>query len=148
MNIMKKIINGKVYDTETAQEVGTWSNNLSNRRDFGWCSETLYRKKTGEFFLFGEGGPMSRYAESCGNNTWSSGAAITPLTYPAAMQWAEEHLTADEYEQIFGRVVEDETRKTAAYSLSVTAIEVLRRMAQAQGRPASEILDELILANK
>ena len=145
---MKKIINGKVYDTETAQEVGTWSNNLSCR-DFGWCSETLYRKKTGEYFLHGKGGPASRYAEPVGSGWgWGSGELIMPLTYKEATEWAEKHLDCDEYEQIFGKVTEDETRKTAAYSLSVTAIEVLRRMAQEQGRPASEILDELILANK
>lgn len=144
---MKKIINGKVYDTETAQEVGIWSNNLSYR-DFGWCSETLYRKKTGEYFIHGKGGPASRYAEAVGSNSWGFGERIMPLTYKEATEWAEKHLDCDEYEQIFGKVTEDETRKTAAYSLSVTAIEVLRRMAQAQGRPASEILNELILANK
>lgn len=144
---MKKIINGKVYDTETAQEVGAWDNNMSHR-DVCWCSETLYRKKTGEYFIHGKGGPASRYAEAVGSNGWRFGERIMPLTYKWATEWAEKHLDCDEYEQIFGKVTEDETRKTAAYSLSVTAIEVLRRMAQAQGRPASEILDELILANK
>lgn len=142
---MKKIVNGKIYDTSTAQEAGIWSNSGSTG-DFDWCRETLYRKKTGEFFLFGEGGPMSRYAESCGNNSWTSGSAITPLTYDAAMKWAEEHLEADEYENIFGKVVEDDTKRTATYNLSVSAIETLRRMSQEQGRPASEILDEMILA--
>ena len=48
---MKKIINGKVYDTSTAERVGGWNNNCSTS-DFGYCSEDLYRKRTGEFFLF------------------------------------------------------------------------------------------------
>ena len=69
-------------------------------------------------------------------------------TYAEATEWAEKHLDGDEYEQIFGAVVEDESKKTAAYSLSVTAIEVLRRMAQEQGKSASEILDAMILAAK
>jgi len=55
---MKKIINGKRYDTETAQLIGSAS--YSNRTDFRFWSEELYRKKTGEFFLYGEGGPASK----------------------------------------------------------------------------------------
>ena len=63
---MKKIINGKVYDTETAQVLGSWSN--MSDRSFERIDETLYRKRTGEFFLHGEGGPMSRYAVQIGQN--------------------------------------------------------------------------------
>lgn len=142
---MKKIINGKSYDTETAKKVGYWSNNRSYS-DFSYVEETLYRKKTGEYFLFGEGGPMSRYAESCGDNSWGSGSRIIPMTYAKATKWAEEHLDGDEYEAIFGAVVEDESKKTVAYSLTVKAIEKLRRMSEEQGRSASEILDAMILA--
>lgn len=144
---MKKIINGKVYDTETARKMAFWSNNLSYR-DFGWVEETLYRKKTGEYFLFGEGGPMSRFAESCGDNSWGSGSKIIPMSYAKATNWAEEHLTGDEFEEIFGAVVDDETKKTVAYSLTVTAIEKLRRMSEEQGRSASEILDAMIMDAK
>ena len=98
---MKKIINGKLYDTETAKCVGTWSNNRS-RRDFSSCEEELYRKRTGEFFLYGEGGPMTKYAKSCGDNSWSGGEEIIPLTAAKAREWAEEHLDADDYAEIFG----------------------------------------------
>ena len=49
---MKKIINGKKYDTETAEYVDRWSNDLCHS-DVHWCSEELYRKKTSEFFLYG-----------------------------------------------------------------------------------------------
>lgn len=60
---MKKIINGKVYDTETAKILGTWSSPVFVT-DFSYYTETLHQKRTGEFFLFGEGGPMSKYAMS------------------------------------------------------------------------------------
>ena len=96
---MKKIINGKLYDTDTAKEMGCWGN---GRYDFSSCSETLYRKRTGEFFLFGEGGPMSKYARSTGNNSWSGGSEIIPLTASKAREWAEEKLSADDYAEIFG----------------------------------------------
>lgn len=91
---MKKIINGKVYDTATAKKAGYWSNGLGYR-DFGWKEETLYRKKTGEFFLHGEGGPATNYAERM-DNTWSNGERIMPMTFSEAKVWAEEHLDADD----------------------------------------------------
>lgn len=55
---MKKIINGKMYNTETATELGNFWNGLSTN-DFRNLSETLYRKKNGEFFLYGQGGAMT-----------------------------------------------------------------------------------------
>lgn len=102
---MKKIINGRKYDTETATLMATASSNQPCN-DFSYWAEELYRKRTGEFFLYGEGGPMSRYAESCGQNSWSGGCDITPMTEEKARQWAERHLSVDEYEEIFGEVAE------------------------------------------
>lgn len=101
---MKKIINGKKYDTETAKELSSWDNGLPG--DFSYVSETLYRKKTGEYFLAGHGGARSKYAESIGQNCWSGGTAITPLTESEAKAWAEDHLDCEEYEAIFGEVEE------------------------------------------
>ena len=63
---MNKRINGKRYDTETAKEVGCVSWGAVG--DFRHSSETLYRKSTGEFFLYGEGGPLSEYAVATGQN--------------------------------------------------------------------------------
>lgn len=140
---MKKIIKGKVYDTETAKEVGSYCNG-GNWRDFNHFEETLYQKKTGEFFLFGEGGPMTRYAEATGQNSWSGGSRIMPMAYKEAQEWAEAHLDGDEYEAIFGAVVEDDTKKLVTYSLTVTASEKLKRLAQEAGTSASELLEKLI----
>lgn len=102
---MKKIINGKKYDTTTAKCMGEWTNNAS-RSDFNWCSEMLYRKRTGEFFLYGEGGPMTRYAHCYEDGNWGYGKDIIPLSYEDAQKLAEKHLDADEYEAIFGEVEE------------------------------------------
>jgi hypothetical protein len=100
---MKKIINGKKYDTDTAKSMLSWSN---DRTDFSYCHEELYRKKTGGFFLYGSGGPMSKYTKSCGDNCWSGAEEIIPLTEVEARKWAEEHGDADDYEAIFGEVEE------------------------------------------
>lgn len=66
----------------------------------------LYKKQTGEFFLFGEGNARSRYSVSCGCNSWTGGGEIRPLTPEQAMTWAEAHLDVDTYESIFGEVEE------------------------------------------
>ena len=101
---MKRIIDGKKYDTETAKQVG-WSDSHHAHTDFQYHSETLYMKRTGEFFMHGEGGPMSEYATSNGN-MYGWGEKIIPLTLKKAQQWAEEHLSSEEYESIFGEVAE------------------------------------------
>ena len=142
---MKKIIKGKVYDTETATELASYSNG-GTWRDFSHFEETLYRKRNGEFFLHGEGGPMTRYAEAQGQNSCSGGARFMPLTYQEAQEWAEKHLDGDGYEEIFGPVVEDESRKTITLSLSGTAIETLRRRASEEGVSLSELVEKLILS--
>lgn len=139
---MKKIISGKVYDTETAQKVGYWSNNLGYR-DFNWREESLYRKKTGEYFLHGAGGPRTNYAERVGN-MWGSGERIMPLTFTEAKAWAEEHLDGEEYEEIFGEVAEDGSRIQVCYSLAASTVETIKRRAAEGGISASEYVDRLV----
>lgn len=101
---MKKIINNKLYDTETATEIGYWSNGYS-KADFKFCNETLYKKKTGEFFLYGEGGALTEYSENHGNSQ-SEGNSIIPFTEEEAKSWSMKYLNADEYIEIFGQVEE------------------------------------------
>lgn len=96
---MKKIINGRLYDTETAKMIGSWSNGLGSS-DFHYCTEDLYQKKTGEYFLYGSGGAMSAYGKSYGGG-WCWGNDIIPMTEKEAKVWAETHLTADEYMELF-----------------------------------------------
>jgi hypothetical protein len=106
---MKRIVKGKAYNTETAERVGSWDNGYCTN-DFNYCSEDIYRKRTGEFFLHGEGHAMSIYASHEGNSSgW--GEQIIPLTYQEAQEWAEKHLNGDEYEDIFGEVSEDDSRR-------------------------------------
>ena len=101
---MKKIINGRMYNTDTAELMGEWYNGLS-RTDFWYCEEKLYLKKTGEYFLYGRGGARSRWSEwVC--NCVGEGEGIIPLTITMAKEWAECNLSADEYEEIFGEVEE------------------------------------------
>ena len=100
---MKKIINGKKYDTDTAKCLLTWDNGCTG---FSYCMEALYQKKTGEFFLFGKGGPMSRYAIHYNNNYITGGEQIRPFTEQQARNWTENLFDGDDYEAIFGEVEE------------------------------------------
>jgi hypothetical protein len=97
---MKRIINGKKYDTDTAKNLG--SAGYSHPGDFAFWSERLYRKRTGEYFLHGIGGAMSKYARRIGLNEWSGGEEIIPLSLEEAQKWAEKHLEVEEFELIFG----------------------------------------------
>ena len=105
---MKKIINGRIYDTNTAKELGRDDQTYGNFSDW---EETLYRKSTGEYFLHGEGGPQTKYAQQVGENSWTGGEKIIPLSIESAQKWAEEHLEADDYERIFGIIEENEDGK-------------------------------------
>lgn len=100
---MKKIINGKKYDTDTAKKLA--SGGYGWYSDLDYIEETLYKKRTGEFFLFGKGGPASKYSEYNGNGHIASWDII-PLTESEAKQWTEKNCNSDEYEEIFGEVAE------------------------------------------
>jgi len=101
---MKKIIDGKLYNTDTAEELGHYWNGLGTN-DFRNISESLYRTKNGVYFTAGSGGAMSSYARPCGNMT-GGGEGIMVLCVDEAKEWAERHLTAEEYEAIFGQIEE------------------------------------------
>lgn len=101
---MKKIINGKKYDTDTAVEVCS-TQNMYNRCDFNYCAYTLYVKKTKEFFLYKE-----TY-----NGKW-----IIPEKYIASLNlydslgdpiedasdFVAEYGSVEQYEGSFGEVAE------------------------------------------
>lgn len=64
---MRKVIDGKVFDTDTAK----WVCNLHCPlvcTDFAWHDTALYRSPKGRFFLAGEGGAMSMWSQPVGNN--------------------------------------------------------------------------------
>lgn len=138
---MKKIINGKLYDTDTAREIAS-NDHGDGPRDFHYYAETLYKKRTGEYFLHGEGGPMSRYAESIGQNQWRGGERIEPMSYENAKTWAEENMDADDYMAEFGQVSEgiENGRATLSVSLDAVMAEKIRREAQEKGISISALI--------
>lgn len=103
-NKMKKIINGKMYNTETATFVCNYWNGLSYF-DFRYVTEDLYRKKTGEYFIKYNGGALSKYAESYGDGR-CEGAGIKPVSREFAMRFVNRNATPEVYIKEFGEVEE------------------------------------------
>ncbi|MDP2956717.1 MAG: hypothetical protein Q8N53_09870 [Longimicrobiales bacterium] len=87
---MRQVIEGKVYDTETAERIHQWGNG-HNAGDFHRCQEALYRTSRGAYFLAGEGGALSPWSVPVGNNGRGGGSGIRPLTEEEARTWLEEH---------------------------------------------------------
>lgn len=135
---MKKVINGKLYNTETAKEIKSVSHG-DGPRDFRYYEETLYRKRTGEYFLAGEGGPMTKYRQTVGQNSWRGGDGIIPLSYEETLAWAEQEMDVDEYEAEFGQVDEGDL---AHLHISVPAsiADAIRKAAKVEGVSVSECI--------
>lgn len=101
---MKEIIDGKRYDTETAEEIYKWSSpHFPN--DWHYESETLYRSEKGTWFLLGEGNGLSRYREQYIDG-YGPGESIKPLTEDEAFEFLSEH-DSDLAEEYFEDRIED-----------------------------------------
>jgi len=142
---MKKIINGAKYDTTTAKVQGSWSN-TNSRRDFSYCEETLYRTKSGKYFLHGGGGGMSRYASHSADGSSGWGEEIIPMSREVAMEWAEERLDGEEYEKIFGEVEEaaDDAKEQMNVFVSPKLKQALWKIAEEKKLSLSAVVDELL----
>lgn len=102
---MKRIIDGKRYDTKTATLIYAYESPYP-RSDFNWYVETLHRTSKGNYFLAGEGGPLSKYAERSGNET-RGGSDLKPISDKDAQRWLEKRGASDELEALFGEEIED-----------------------------------------
>jgi len=98
---MKQVVHGKLYDTETAEKIAYFTNEASNS-DFGYIRETLYRTKNGAWFLRGEGGAATQYAEvyAAGKGR-SAGEEIIPLDDDEVKNWLELHRKCEVHEKYF-----------------------------------------------
>jgi hypothetical protein len=139
---MKKVLGGKLYDTETARRIGTWDSGVPEG-DAAFVEESLYRKKTGEYFLHGRGSAYTIYGKWRGN-TGSEGQEIRPYTPADAMEWAEEHLDGADYIAEFGEPAEDDSRVVLALSVSTRTRARLEAARQSSGVSMSRIVDDIV----
>lgn len=140
---MKKIIKNKLYDTDTATLVGHWDKDLSVT-DCGWYSEDLYRKRTGEYFIYGEGNAASPYRQRS-YDMWAAGEQIVPIGYDEAREWAEYHLEVEEYEAEFGLPDEGDGDEVVSARVSAAAKRALKRESQRTCESQAAILERLLM---
>ena len=100
---MKRIIQGKVYNTDTATRIG--SHVRYNRGDFQFEDTDLYKTQKGAWFICGEGGPYSRWSREISSNGLSGGSGIEAMTTGEALAWCEDAgIDADVIAQYFSVV--------------------------------------------
>lgn len=138
---MKKIIDNKVYNTETAEEIGSWES-MDNVRDFQYVCETLYRKRTGEYFLHGFGNAASKYSHLPRENEWTSGEQIMPLSYKSAKKWAKMRLGEEKYLEEFGEPVEEEGTQSMTVHIPASLHNGLKKKQAETGKSMTQLVIE------
>lgn len=78
-----------MYDASKANRVCEVSVSTQDRGDFGWHDTELYRTASGRFFVAGEGGPGSMWAERVDQNSWRSGEGMRAVTEGEARGYME-----------------------------------------------------------
>lgn len=101
---MKKIINGKLYDTTTAKDVCYFQRGES-RSDIYYEALTLYRKKTGELFYFLEEYGYNRILLEKDLEKAKIYDRDGNL-YSNTKKFVEDNGTIDDYENLYGKVEE------------------------------------------
>lgn len=102
---MKRIINKKVYNTETATLIAETTNGLSHN-DFNYIQEDLYITKKGQYFINYYGGAATCYAEKNGQYS-SEGEGIILYSNEEALRFLEAHNFTEEIEKYFADEIEE-----------------------------------------
>lgn len=145
---MKQTINGKRYNTDTAKCIGSYEA-YKDRKDL-WRLERLYQKVTGEFFLYGEGGKLTRYSEfkQTPNGKIRRGIKkLIPLSFHQAKAWAEQHLSDKDYHALFDEVTiipKKNNKQSVTFLVEQPLIKAVDDLAKKQQQNRSEMLTHII----
>lgn len=102
---MKRLINGKLYNTETATRIADWDNGR-NRSDFHVVEKYLYLTKKGNWFIEYFGGVATQFAETTGNSS-SQGRGIEPITPEEAFEFLQKYNFIELAEKYFPETIEE-----------------------------------------
>ena len=94
---MKCIVNGVLYNTETATRVAT--SRVGD--EFDWKAEILYMKENGEFFLHVIEHESNPIPKDQFVSSW-----IAPIDRETAKKWASNNMLVDVLVQYLGQVEE------------------------------------------
>ena len=105
---MKRILEGKRYDSDNAILIGEGKHGSVRSGDFSAWEAGLYKTpRSGQYFLAGEGGPMTQFRVQVEQNSWTSGSKVIPMTAQEAPRWAEQYLDSKVVEAEFGDLIKD-----------------------------------------
>ncbi len=105
---MRKIIDGKRYDTETAEYLGCDETAGIGQNDFHYYCEELYRTPRGNYFLYGKGHGLTRWATHNADGMRGWGSGIEPMSKEEALSWAQQSdMSTKEIEAEFADCIED-----------------------------------------
>lgn len=103
---MKRVINRRVYDTETAEQIARYAKNVDTN-DFNYFIETLYKTDDARYFLHGRGGSNTKYAVRR-NGEHSGSKEIKVFDEEDAIEWCEEQsIDGDIIIEEFGHLIEN-----------------------------------------
>ena len=103
---MKKVIKGKIYDTEKAKLIGTYDTPNLGKSDFHYFEAGLYVTPKGNYFVAGEGHALSPFAShNAGSSSW--GWDVIPKTRQEALEWAEWYLDEEKVLSEFGDMLDE-----------------------------------------
>ena len=145
---MNKIIKRKRYNTESAVKLGEWDNGQQTEL-ISFCRERLYRTQSGNYFLHGVGGALTKYA-TFNTIDGEGGEEIIPMTFEQAKEWAEKKLSGDEYETIFGGIEESESSyyvygsERTVVTLPPDILQSLREKKEATGAAVSWLIKKAL----
>lgn len=101
---MRKIIDGKLYDTDTATKICEIYC-PHHRGDFQWHDTALYRTKNNAFFLAGRGGAASMWARAVPSGS-TGGEGLRAVSIEEAKRLVEQNADVATYEEAFGAPAE------------------------------------------
>lgn len=128
---MRKILQNKVYDTDTASKIMSVTLEAERSRDKkDIVTESLYRKRTGEFFLVRE----DMY-----------GTKVLPQTYNDAKAWGiNNQMPQETIKSAFWESDSSPKKEALLISIPASMISRLRMEASSRNMSVSGLLEEII----
>lgn len=126
-----KTFDGKKYDVVTSEKIGSYTTGKGEN----WLEETLYRKRSGEYYLMGSGGD-----DTC----WRGTDGVQPLCRAWAESWVLECLGKDAYDRIFARPAEPKEKQRITVELPADAYARLTELSESAGVSKTRVIEKLL----
>jgi hypothetical protein len=131
---MYTVIKNRVYDTGTAQRIAAYEHN--------GVTETLYRKKTGEYFAHF----YNISADDSKKAGWRGKEKIVPYNYEIAKEWAKMSLDESLYRELFDGKTESDENTVITVRISKKALAKLKKHQSQTGDAIGRVLERAIEA--